>query len=168
MLDTVFVVTYSVAVVLLCVNRVFLLGGVFMHLRSDGSGLYSNRHSVFLLSYHLVLVTRYHHPVMTDEIATWVREYFECFFRERGLRIQALEVMPDHVHVLFDAPPQVALSEFIQALKTGSSRRVRTVFAKEISKYYWKPYFWSKSYFICSVGDKTTEIVKHYIENQKE
>lgn len=148
-------------------SRSFFGVGI-VHLRGDGSGVYTNRHACFLLQYHLVVVTRYRNPVLTGEVAEWVREYFESFFRERGLRVKALEVMPDYVHVLFDAPPQIALSAFIQALKTGSSRRVRSTFPDEVGKYYCKPVFWSKSYFICTVSDKSADIVKHYIEHQHE
>lgn len=139
-----------------------------MHLRKDGSGLYSNRHSVFLLSYHLVLVTRYRKPVMIGEVAEWMRGYIESFLVERGVRVRALEVVPDYVHVLFDAPPQVQLSDFVKSLKTGSSRRVRSTFPDEVGRFYCEPMFWSKSYFICTVSDKSAKNVQHYIEHQKD
>ncbi|MBQ8994227.1 MAG: transposase, partial [Oscillospiraceae bacterium] len=38
----------------------------------------------------------------------------------------------------------------------------------EVSKYYWKLYFWSLSYFIGSVSDRTVSAVKNYINGQKE
>ena len=37
-----------------------------------------------------------------------------------------------------------------------------------LKHYYWKPYFWSLSYFIGSVSEKTTSAVKHYIQHQKD
>lgn len=50
--------------------------------------------------------------------------------------------------------------------KTVTSRYLRKEFEKELRPYYWKPYFWSDSYFICTVSDRTEEMVKRYIENQ--
>ena len=41
------------------------------------------------------------------------------------MELQAFEIMPDHVHFLFDALPQVNLAEFVNALKSASSRMVR-------------------------------------------
>jgi putative transposase len=81
--------------------------------------------------------------------------------------VQAIETMPDHMHILFDAYPQLNLAEFINAFKSASSRQIRKSFSPELAQYYWKPYFWSLSYFIGSVSDKTAAVVKNYINNQK-
>ena len=37
-------------------------------------GFYVNRHSCFILQYHLVLVTKYRHPVITGELETILLE----------------------------------------------------------------------------------------------
>lgn len=80
-----------------------------------------------------------------------------------------MECMPDHVHILFDAKPNMNLAELVKALKSASSRRImRKLFTKELDRYYWKPYFWSLSYFIGSVSDRTKKTVKNYIQNQKD
>ena len=72
----------------------------------------------------------------------------------------------DHLHVLFDAPPQVQLSKLVNNLKTVSSRLIRKEFSEQLKPYYWKPYFWSNSYLILSTGGATIDVVKKYIENQ--
>ena len=82
--------------------------------------------------------------------------------------IQAVETMPDHMHILFDAPPQINLADFVNAFKSASSRKVRQHFSKQLKSYYWKPYFWSLSYFIGSVSEKTTAAVKQTIQHQKD
>ena len=82
--------------------------------------------------------------------------------------IQAIECMPDHMHILFDAPPQINLANYINAYKSASSRRIRQEYSKQLEPYYWKPYFWSLSYFISSVSDRNEEVTKEYIQNQKD
>jgi putative transposase len=84
-------------------------------------------------------------------------------------RIIAMEVMPDHVHMLIEAPPKVSPTRIIQTLKSISARRMRMEFDKEIQKYIWKPgTLWAVGYYVGSVSDKvTTEIVQEYIKNQK-
>lgn len=136
-------------------------------MENDKNGYYKNRHSYFLLQYHLVLVTKYRHPVITGELEKALKEYITEYFKKRGLHITALETMPDHVHILFEAMPNINLAVFINALKSGSSRNMRKNFAKELAPYYWKPYFWSLSYFIGTVSEKTTSAVKKYINEQK-
>ena len=136
-------------------------------MRINSSGYYVNRHSCFLLQYHLVLVTKYRRPVITGAIEDSLKAYTEKYFKDRDCVIQAFECMPDHIHILFDAPPQINLAEFINAYKSASSRRMRSDHPDEVSRYYQEPYFWSLSYFIGSVSDRTAAAVKNYINNQK-
>ena len=36
--------------------------------KKDNTDYYINRHSCFLLQYHIVFVTKYRHPVLTDKV----------------------------------------------------------------------------------------------------
>lgn len=72
----------------------------------------------------------------------------------------------DHIHILFEAPPQIQLSKLVNNYKTVTSRILRKEFSEELSRYYWKPYFWSDSYFIATVSENTLDVVKNYIKNQ--
>jgi putative transposase len=113
-------------------------------------------------------VTKYRHPVITGDLERYLLFYTKEYFKERGMVIQEIESMPDHMHILFDAPPQINLADFINAFKSASSRKVRQNYPEQLKHYYWKPYFWSLSYFIGSVSEKTTSAVKHYIQHQKD
>ncbi len=137
-----------------------------MKLKNDG--YYVNQHSCFLLQYHLVLVTKYRHHVITGDLENWLKEYTLQYFNKQGMIIQAMECMPDHVHILFDAPPNTNLANFINAFKSASSRLARKQFSKQLAPYYWKPYFWSMSYFLGTVSDRTKQAVVNYIEHQKD
>lgn len=137
-----------------------------MKLTDDG--YYVNRHSCFLLQYHLVLITKYRHPVIKEDIEQWLKDYTQTYFTDRDCIIQAFECMPDHIHLLFDAPPQINLADFINAYKSASSRHIRKNFEEELRPYYWKPYFWSQSYYIGTVSERSTEAVKNYINTQKD
>lgn len=137
-------------------------------MRKSRKGYYRNRHSCFLLQYHLVLVTKYRHPVISSAIEDNLKKYTAKYFSDRGVNVLAIETMPDHMHILFEFFPQQSLAEFINAFKSGSSRYIRKNFREELKPYYWKPYFWSMSYFIGSVSENTTDAVTQYISNQKE
>ena len=137
-------------------------------MKYTNDGYYINRHSCFLLQYHLVLITRYRHPVIRDSIEQWLKDYTQTYFTERDCIIHAFECMPDHIHILFDAPPQINLADFINAYKSASSRHIRKNFEEELRPYYWKPYFWSLSYYIGTVSERSTEAVKTYISTQKD
>lgn len=137
-------------------------------MRMSKEGYYKNEHSCFLLQYHLVLVTKYRKKVITGDLEEELKRYTTQYFKERDVRLSALECMPDHIHILFDAPPQLKLSDFINAYKSASSRNVRKRFKDELARVYWKPYFWSLTYFLGTVSEKSTEAVRKYILTQKE
>jgi putative transposase len=72
----------------------------------------------------------------------------------------------DHVHLLVDAHPALELSRLIGNLKTVSARRIRSEYAEHLKPYFWKSYFWSRSYCVVSAGGASLEVLKAYIENQ--
>ena len=81
-------------------------------------------------------------------------------------KILEINTDQDHIHILFEAPPQVQPSKIINNYKTVTSRLLRKEFHEFLKPYYWKPYFWSDSYFICTVSDRTEEMIRHYIQSQ--
>ena len=50
------------------------------------------------------------------------------------------------------------------ALKTGTSRRLRTRFAEQVGRYYRKPVPWSRSYCVISAGGAPLSVLRRYIE----
>jgi len=126
-----------------------------------------NRHSVYDLEYHLVVITKYRHPVLNEDITKRLLEISRNIFEASWkCRIFEINSSSNHVHILFEAPPQVQLSKLINNYKTVTSRLIRKDFAGFLSKYYWKPFFWSDSYFIATVSDRTHEAVQQYVQSQ--
>jgi len=128
---------------------------------------YKNRHSVYFLQYHLVVVTKYRHPVITGDLKNRLFEISHSVIdQDWNCNILEMNGDPDHIHILFGAPPHVQLSKLINNYKTVTSRLIRKEFQEFLKPYYWKPYFWSDSYFICTVSDRTENMIRQYIQNQ--
>lgn len=126
-----------------------------------------NRHSCYMLEYHLVVVTKYRHPVIAGELKERLLGITGQILNDQWkCRITAVNTDMDHIHILFEAPPQVQLSKLVNNFKTVTSRLLRKEFAEELKSYYWKPYFWSDSYFVCTVSDRSHDMVTRYIEEQ--
>ena len=119
-----------------------------------------------LLEYHLVVVTKYRHPVLKGAIKVYLLDQTKTIFDSWHCTIKAVNTDLDHIHILFEAPPQVQLSKLANNYKTVTSRLIRKNFSEQLKPYYWKPYFWSDSYFVCSVSDRTESAVKSYIDSQ--
>ena len=100
-----------------------------------------NRHALYKLTYHLVVITKYRHKCINNVMHTRLREIADDLFTKWGCEIIEMNGEEDHIHILFDAPPQIQLSKIINSFKTVSSRYIRKEFPKELAPYYWKPYF---------------------------
>jgi putative transposase len=136
--------------------------------RMTKDGYYLNRHSCFLLQYHMVLVTMYRNPVLTGSIKEHVYTTIQKTLEEKEIRIIEMNGEPDNIHILFECGPEISPLTLANVLKTRSARFVRRDLPEEARKFYpsHKPMFWSKSYFICTVGSNNKDIVENYIRNQ--
>ncbi len=74
---------------------------------------------------------------------------------------------PDHVHLLFEAHPALELAGLVNNLKTASARKLKKPFEAHLKKFYWKPGFWHRAYYLGNVGSASLETVKRYVANQK-
>ena len=72
----------------------------------------------------------------------------------------------DHVYLLVEYPPKVAVSNLVISLKGVSSRLLRKE-RPDVEKRYWKGVLWSPSYFASSCGGAPISIVRQYIEQQQ-
>ena len=61
----------------------------------------------------------------------------------------------DHIHLLFQYHPDVALSNLVNNLKSVSSRRLRQEFEEQVFQFYHKDVLWNSSYFVASCGGVT-------------
>jgi len=130
--------------------------------------LKSTRHAKYLLHAHLVFTPKYRKKIFKKEHLETMKEAFENVANKMGFEIVEFNGEADHVHLLIEYPPRLALSKIVNSLKGVSSRVLRKkypVFKKE----YWgdNVSLWSRSYFVASVGGAPIEILKEYIESQK-
>jgi len=127
----------------------------------------SNNHSVFILYYHLVLVTKYRRKVINEDISDKLREIFDYISPNYNVFLQEWNQDGDHLHILLKAHPNSELSKFINAYKSASSRLIKRDYP-EIREKLWKEYFWSRSFCLLTTGGAPIDIVRKYIESQGE
>lgn len=127
----------------------------------------TNKHSVFLMYYHLILVTKYRRKVIDDHISDRLKGIFEYIAPNYNISLQEWNHDTDHVHILFKAQPNSELSKFINAYKSASSRLIKKEYP-QIKQELWKEYFWSRSFCLLTSGGAPIDVIKEYIETQGE
>ncbi len=130
--------------------------------------LHSHRHCVYSLSVHVVFVTKYRRKVITKEMLERLKEVFSRLCSNQKSELIEFGGEPDHVHLLIDLSPDIAVSRLINTLKTISSRLIRKEFAEHLKQFYWKPVFWTGAYCAISSGGAPLDVLKSYIQNQDE
>lgn len=126
-----------------------------------------NAHSVFLMYYHLILVVKYRRQVFDDPVSERAKEIFCYIAPQYGITLEEWNHDPDHVHIMFRAQPKTALSKFINAYKSASSRLLKKEFPR-IREKLWKEAFWSQSFCLLTAGGAPIETIRSYIETQGE
>jgi putative transposase len=131
------------------------------------SKLTYGRGYVYSLQYHIVWCTKYRKKVLFNGIDDDIKGYLNELAKEYSFSILAMEVMPDHIHILVDCKPQFFPSDMIKILK-GNTARWLFMKHPELKKQLWGGHLWNPSYCIVTVSDRSFEQVKHYIDSQKE
>ncbi|MGE8684842.1 MULTISPECIES: IS200/IS605 family transposase [unclassified Acinetobacter] len=125
----------------------------------------SGRHCVFNMHVHLVFVTKYRKDVFTKSMLDSMKRMFKKVCLDFEAELTEFNGEDDHVHLLINYPPKVAVSNLVNSLKGVSSRHLRKEFP-EIKSKLWGGSLWSPSYFASSCGGAPLEIIKQYIKQQ--
>ena len=123
-------------------------------------------HNVSVLLYHIVCPAKYRKAVFSHEvdeelktICLEIAERFDIDFIEIG-------VEKDHVHFLVQSVPTYSPKKVTQTIKSITAREI---FKRQpqVKKYLWGGEFWSKGYFVSTVGKHGDEaMIKNYVKNQ--
>ena len=130
--------------------------------------LRSHSHCVYKITYHLVLVTKYRRKCFTIAILERLEQICKDICEKWDIGLIEFGGEEDHIHLLLDFHPSAKPCNFVNNLKTVSSRLIRKEFSKHLAKFYWKPVMWTRAYCLLSAGGAPVDVIKKYIENQQE
>jgi putative transposase len=115
---------------------------------------------------HLVFLTKYRYHVFDGKAIASLRTIFSKVCTDFKATLVEMDGEDNHVHLLVQYPPEVAVSSLVNSLKGVSSRMLRSE-RPDLIRRHWKGVLWSPSYFAASCGGAPINILKAYIEQQK-
>lgn len=124
----------------------------------------SNNNVVYRCSYHVVWCPKYRRNVITGDVDSRLKEIISEVCEEKRATLISMETMPDHVHLLVSVDPQYGIHRLVKGVKGRSSRLLRQEFPHLKSRI---PTLWTNSYFVATTGGATLEVIKRYVENQR-
>jgi putative transposase len=119
-------------------------------------GLRHDRHSVSMLTDHMVFCTKFRRPLLYGDIAIRCEEIIRDVAKQLDVKIIRMAVNPEHVHIFFKFPPKLSLSKISMQFKGTTSYKLR----KEFPELKWAP-----SNYHGSVG-QGFDVVENYIKSQ--
>jgi REP-associated tyrosine transposase len=127
-------------------------------------GYKSNLNVVYSSKYHVVWCPKYRRPVLVGQIAKRCEGLIRQVAEHYNAEVIALEVMPDHVHLLVEVDPQFGIHRLVKNIKGASSHYLRQEYETLRTRI---PTLWTNSYFVSTVGGSPLSVIKQYVEQQK-
>lgn len=127
----------------------------------------SKNNCVHELGLHLVFCVKYRKQIFTGAAEVELKHILSQTCAEYGWRIEAMEIMPDHVHMFIQVDPSDRPIDIARTLKSISAVYMFSKFPSLKGRKFWGSGLWSLGTFYGSVGQVSQETIKRYIENQK-
>ena len=135
-------------------------GGIIMSLND----INSLSHSKWNCKYHIVFAPKYRRKVFYGEKKVAVGKILRQLCEWKGVNLIQGELCPDHVHMLVEISPKIAVSKFMGYLKGKSTTMIYEQFP-ELKYKYRNREFWCKGYYVDTVG-KNERRIAEYIKKQ--
>ena len=126
--------------------------------------IHSLSHSKWNCKYHIVFAPKFRRKVFYGEKKREIGKILRTLCEWKGVKIVEAELCPDHIHMLVEIPPKIAVSSFVGYLKGKSTTMIFEQFP-ELKYKYRNREFWCKGYYVDTVG-KDTKKIAAYIQNQ--
>ena len=118
--------------------------------------------SLARLYIHLVFSTKYRQPFLTDTIRESLHAYMATVMDNLGCQALLINSIEDHIHILFELSRTIAVSQAVEKVKTASSKWMKTQGDE------WAGFAWQAGYGAFTVSASNVQMVRNYVENQRE
>ena len=125
-------------------------------------------HTTFDCRYHLVWITRWRNDAIGWEFQKDLEKMLRELCEKMYVNVISIWMEEDHVHMYISIPPSKGIPYVVNRLKWVTSRELMKKHREYLRKWYWseEATLRARGYFICTVGEVTSEVVKKYVESQ--
>ncbi|NMA07156.1 MAG: IS200/IS605 family transposase [Ruminococcaceae bacterium] len=113
--------------------------------------------------YYIVFCTKYRRRVLQEEISETLEAIIRLISEQEGIVVDHLSIAPDFVAIEMRLDAKTPLHQTIKKLKDLSSGMLRKEYPELKSRL---PSLWTRSYFCCTLGSISDEIINEYLQKQ--
>jgi putative transposase len=130
------------------------------------SQLYNSlSHSKWDCVYHIIFIPKMRKKVIYGAKREALKQILHTLANQKDCKIVEGYLMPDHVHMLIEIPPKIAVSSIVGFLKGKSAIIMAREFGGKQRNFNGEN-FWAKGYAVSTVGFEKS-VVKQYIQDQE-
>ena len=126
---------------------------------------WTGAHTKHRLKYHRI--PKYRKRILSGKLAVRSDELLKQACDINRWKIEELNIQTDHIHILIQLRSDKSLAKTVPILKGGSSRAIRKEFPK-LDEFLWGNSLWVDGYFAETVGIASEDMIKKYIQEQRQ
>lgn len=116
--------------------------------------------------YHIILTVKYRKKII-EQYSNDIKGIIEQLSQQSNFDIEKIESDKDHIHILVSTRPDISPSHLIKKIKQQTTYGLWDRYSVQLQKEFWKRHtFWTRSYFVASIGSVSKDAIERYIENQ--
>lgn len=112
--------------------------------------------------YHIVFCTKSHKPILADEHCEELYKYIWGIIKNKNCKLYRINGSKEHLHLLSDLHPTIALADFVKEIKIASS-----IWLKQNDKFH-NFEGWAEGYGAFTISHNDRDKIIEYIKSQKE
>ena len=124
-------------------------------------------HVVWKCDYHIVWTPKYRFRILEGLVKEMVEKDIRMLSEWKDCEVEELNVQKDHIHLVISIPPKVSVSEYIGTIKGKLAIKIFKTYPNLKKKPYWGNHFWSRGYFVNTIGINE-DVIKRYVKYQED
>jgi REP element-mobilizing transposase RayT len=123
-------------------------------------------YNVSVIMYHIVCPAKYRRAVITGEVDEKLKEVCKGIEVRYEIRFLEIGTEKEHVRFLVQSVPTYSPVQITQIIKSITAKRIFEA-CPEVKKALWGGEFWTKGYYVGTVGEHGDEkVITQYVKNQ--
>lgn len=123
-------------------------------------------HVYYTCDYHIVFTPKYRFQILEGMVKSLVEHDLQLISSWKDVQVIELNVQKDHIHLVCSIPPKVSISEYMGILKGKMAIKLFKTYPNLKQKPYWGNHFWSRGYFVSTVG-LDEAMIRRYVKYQE-
>ncbi len=122
------------------------------------------RHNKTLLLYHIVFPAKYRRKVITEAVLETLHHVCDGISQCYEIKFLEIGSDEDHIHFLIQSVPNLSITRIVTILKSITAREIYKTHP-EVKKLLWGGNFWTRGYYVNTVGSHgTEEVIQNYVK----